>query len=87
MSFLSCQMYFLPPAVRRAWYVLLDLASLGLFALVVATGIEAVGFNHTMRPVALQVPVSTIIWLVPAGFALAAIFMAEEIIRRLRRRP
>src|SRR5262249_6018009 len=69
----------LPPRLRRAWYTLLDLAALGLFVLVVVTGIEAVGFNALMRTVALQFPISWIIWLVPAGFALAAIFMVEEL--------
>lgn len=77
----------LPPVLRRAWYLFLDLASLGLFALIVVTGIEAIGFNHAVRTVALQIPVSTIIWLVPAGFALAAIFMLEEIVRRWKRKP
>lgn len=77
----------LPKHLRRAWYLLLDLVSLGLFALIVVTGIEAVGFNHSMRTVALQIPVSTIIWLVPAGFALAAIFMVEELVRRWKRKP
>jgi TRAP-type C4-dicarboxylate transport system permease small subunit len=77
----------LPPGLRRAWYLLLDLASLGLFVLIVVTGIEAVGFNHAVKTVALQIPTSTIIWLVPAGFALAAIFMLEEIVRRWKKRP
>ena len=77
----------LPPGLRYAWYLLLDFVSLGLFVLIVATGIEAIGFNHSMRTVALQIPVSTIIWLVPAGFALAAIFMLEEIVRRWKRKP
>jgi TRAP-type C4-dicarboxylate transport system permease small subunit len=77
----------LPPGVRRAWYFFLDLASLGLFVLIVVTGIEAIGFNHAVRTTALQIPTSTIIWLVPAGFALAAIFMLEEIVRRWKKRP
>src|SRR5262245_39578951 len=45
----------LPRGVRRAWYLLIDLAALGLFLLVVVTGIEAVGFNALMKTVALQV--------------------------------
>jgi TRAP-type C4-dicarboxylate transport system permease small subunit len=77
----------LPPVLRRAWYLFLDLVSLGLFGLIVVTGIEAIGFNHAVRTVALQIPVSTIIWLVPAGFALAAIFMLEEILRRWKKKP
>jgi TRAP-type C4-dicarboxylate transport system permease small subunit len=77
----------LPLALRRAWYLLLDLAALGLFVLIVVTGIEAVGFNATMRTVALQIPISWVIWLVPAGFALAAVFMLEELARRRGRRP
>jgi len=40
-----------------------------------------------VRTVALQIPTSTVIWLVPAGFALAAIFMLEEILRRWKRKP
>ena len=75
----------LPPALRRAWYLLLDLVALALFVLIVVTGIEAVGFNHSMRTVSLQIPVSTVIWLVPAGFAIAAIFMLEEIVRRWKK--
>ncbi len=77
----------LPAGLRRAWYLLLDLAALGLFVLIIATGIEAVGFNHSMRTVSLQLPVSTIIWLVPAGFAIAAIFMLEELVRRWKKKP
>jgi TRAP-type C4-dicarboxylate transport system permease small subunit len=77
----------LPPLLRRAWYLLLDLVALALFAVIVVMGIEAVGFNHSMRTVSLQIPVSTVIWLVPAGFALAAIFMLEEIARRWKKKP
>jgi TRAP-type C4-dicarboxylate transport system permease small subunit len=77
----------LPPVLRRAWYLFLDVVALGLFVLIVATGIEAVGFNHSMRTVALQIPISTVIWLVPAGFAIAAIFMLEEIVRRWKKKP
>jgi TRAP-type C4-dicarboxylate transport system permease small subunit len=77
----------LPPGLRRAWYFLLDLVALALFVLIVVTGIEAVGFNHSMRTVSLQIPVSTVIWLVPAGFAIAAIFMLEGIVRRWKKKP
>jgi TRAP-type C4-dicarboxylate transport system permease small subunit len=71
----------LSPALRRAWYLLLDLAALGLFALLVWLGIEAVGFNHAQRSVSLQIPLSWTMWLVPAGFALATLFLIEEIAR------
>lgn len=77
----------LPPRLRRAWYLLLDLATLVLFVVIVVMGIEAIGFNHTMKTVSLQIPVSTVIWLVPAGFAIAAIFMVEEIARRWKKKP
>ncbi len=77
----------LPPGLRRAWYLFLDAVALGLFVLIVVTGIEAVGFNHAAQTVALQIPVSTVIWLVPAGFALAAIFAIEEIVRRWKKKP
>jgi TRAP-type C4-dicarboxylate transport system permease small subunit len=77
----------LPKRLRAAWYLLLDLATLGLFGLLIWTGLEAVQFNATQRTVALQVPLSWIMWLVPAGFALGAIFLVEEIFRGRERRP
>jgi len=77
----------LPPVLRRTWYLFLDLVALGLFGVIIVMGIEAIGFNHSMRTVSLQIPVSTVIWLVPAGFVIAAIFMLEEIARRWKRRP
>src|SRR5688572_7055188 len=67
----------LPAALRRGWYLLLDAAMLALFVLLVVTGIEAVEFNHSVRTVALQIPLSWVIWLVPACFLLCAIFLFE----------
>lgn len=77
----------LPPALRRAWYAILDLATLGIFVLVVVTGIEAVQFNHTTRTAALQLRLSWILWLIPAGFALAALFQIEAMARDRRSKP
>lgn len=77
----------LPPRVRAVWYLLLDLATLGLFGLLVWTGLEAVEFNASQRTVALQVPLSWIMWLVPAGFALGAIFLVEEMLEGRKRGP
>jgi C4-dicarboxylate transporter DctQ subunit len=77
----------LPPWLRRAWYAILDLVTLGIFVLVVATGIEAVQFNHSTRTAALQVRLSWILWLIPAGFALAALFQIEAMARGRRDRP
>ena len=77
----------LPPGLKRAWYLLLDLAVLALFVLLVWLGIEAVGFNHAQRSVSLQMRLSYAMWLVPACFALAALFLAEEIVRRREPRP
>jgi TRAP-type C4-dicarboxylate transport system permease small subunit len=74
----------LPVRVRRAWYLLLDLAALALFALLVWLGIEAVEFNHGQRSVSLQMRLSWVMWLVPACFALAAVFLLEEIVRGRR---
>ena len=71
----------LPPRIKRAWYLLLDLATLALFALLVWLGIEAVEFNHAQRSVSLQMRLSWVMWLVPACFALAAAFLVEEIVR------
>jgi TRAP-type C4-dicarboxylate transport system permease small subunit len=75
----------LPPALRRTWYLLLDLVALGLFVLLVGLGIEAVEFNHAQRSVSLQMRLSWIMWLVPAAFALAAVFLVEEIAKGLTR--
>ena len=77
----------LPPRLRAAWYLLLDIVTLGLFGLLVWTGIEAVQFNATQRTVALQMPLSWIMWLVPAGFAIGAIFLVDEILGDRKRRP
>jgi TRAP-type C4-dicarboxylate transport system permease small subunit len=74
----------LPVRVRRAWYLLLDLAALALFVLLVWLGIEAVEFNHGQRSVSLQMRLSWVMWLVPACFALAAVFLVEEIVRGRR---
>lgn len=73
----------LPPRVKQGWYLLLDMVALGLFILLVWTGWEAVRFNDTQRTVALQMPMSWIMWLVPAGFALAALYQIEEIAKGL----
>ncbi|MCW5774443.1 MAG: TRAP transporter small permease, partial [Rhodospirillaceae bacterium] len=76
----------LPPRLRAAWYLLLDLAILGLFLLIAWLGIDAVKFNATQESSALQIPLSWTMWLVPAGFALAAIFLIEEIAKGRKRR-
>ncbi|MBL8664715.1 MAG: TRAP transporter small permease [Candidatus Odyssella sp.] len=77
----------LPDRLRRFWYLLLDLAALALFALLVWLGIEAVEFNHAQRSVSLQMRLSYVMWLVPACFVLAALFLVEEIVRRREPRP
>ena len=66
---------------RAAWYLLLDVATLAIFGLLVWTGIEAVQFNATQRSVSLQIPLSWVMWLVPAAFAIAIVFLVEEIVR------
>ncbi|MGH7002387.1 MAG: TRAP transporter small permease [Alphaproteobacteria bacterium] len=75
----------LPARVREAWYLLLDVFALVIFGVLVWTGIEAVGFNDSQRTVALQMPLSWIMWLVPAAFALAIVFLVEEIARGKQR--
>ena len=77
----------LPPRLKRAWYLLLDLAALALFGLLVWLGIEAVEFNHAQRSVSIQMRLAYIMWLVPACFALAAVFLVEEILKRRAPRP
>jgi TRAP-type C4-dicarboxylate transport system permease small subunit len=74
----------LPPRLKRLWYLLLDLVALGLFLLLVWLGIEAVGFNYAQRSVSLQMRLSWVMWLVPACFALAAVFLVEEIANERR---
>jgi len=71
-----------PPGVRRAWWVVVDLATLAFFSAVAGAGIEAVKFNDSMRSVALQWPMSWLIVAVPIGFAAAALFLAERLWRR-----
>ena len=70
----------LPIRLRRAWHVVRELASLLFFCVVVGSGIEAVGFNHSMRTVALQWPMSYLIAAVPIGFAAAALFLARRMV-------
>ncbi len=77
----------LPPRLKRAWYLLLDLAALALFVLLVWLGIEAVEFNHGQRSVSIQMRLSYAMWLVPACFALAAVFLVEEIVKQRTSRP
>jgi TRAP-type C4-dicarboxylate transport system permease small subunit len=77
----------LPPRMKRVWYLALDLAALGLFLLLVWLGIEAVEFNHAQRSVSLQMRLSYVMWLVPACFALAAVFLVEEIVGGGKRAP
>ena len=71
-----------PPALRRAWHLFLDLATLVFFLVVVGAGIEAVKFNHGIRTVALQWPMSWLMAAIPLGFAAAAAFLVERLWRR-----
>ena len=71
-----------PPRLRRAWFVLIDIATLAFFAVVAVAGVDAVQFNHSIRSVALQWPLSYLIAAIPAGFALAALFLAVRLGRR-----
>lgn len=71
----------LPPGLRRAWYLLIDLATLLFFLVMAGAGIEAVKFNDAMRTVALQWPMSWLLVAVPVGFAAAALFLAERLWR------
>jgi TRAP-type C4-dicarboxylate transport system permease small subunit len=75
----------LPAGARRAWYLLLDLVILALFLLLVATGIEAVGFNHSMRSLGLQVRLSYVMAGIPLFFGLAALFLIDELRRKAKR--
>ena len=75
----------LPAGLCRAWYLLLDLVILALFLLLVATGIEAVGFNHSMRSLGLQVRLSYVMAGIPLFFGLAALFLIDELRRRGKR--
>ena len=77
----------LPARLREAWYLLLDVVTLVIFGLLVWTGIEAVQFNATQRSVSLQIPLSWVMWLVPAAFAIAIVFLVEEIARGRKAGP
>lgn len=76
----------LPPAVRRGWYLLLDVTALGLFVLVAGLGVEAVKFNYGMRSTGLQAPLSYVMTSIPVFFGAAAVFLAGEIWQRRGRR-
>jgi TRAP-type C4-dicarboxylate transport system permease small subunit len=69
-----------------AWYLLLDLVILALFVLIVATGVEAVGYNHSMRSLGLQVRLSYVMAGIPLFFGIAALFLIDELRRRGKRR-
>jgi TRAP-type C4-dicarboxylate transport system permease small subunit len=71
-----------PPGLRRAWYLLVDLATLLLFLVMAGAGVEAVKFNDSMTTVALQWPMSWLLVAVPVGFAAAALFLAERLWHR-----
>lgn len=68
----------LPARVRRAWFLFVDAMILVLFAVLVVAGIDAVQFNHTMRSLGFQWPMSVLIAAVPLGFALCAVFLVER---------
>jgi len=70
----------LPERVKRAWFAALDVIALVLFVVLAVTGVNATIFNHGMRSMGLQWPMSVLIAAVPIGFALAAVFMAERLL-------
>lgn len=76
----------LPPAVRRGWYLLLDLIALALFALITGLGVEAVTFNYGMRSTGLQAPLSYVMAGIPLFFGAAAVFGAAGLWQRRGRR-
>lgn len=72
----------LPRGPRRFWYRLIDVATLLLFLAIVGAGVEAVKFNHAIRTVALQWPMSYLIAAIPLAFAAAAVFLAARLWHR-----
>jgi TRAP-type transport system small permease protein len=74
----------LPRRLKRAWYLLIDLATLLLFLVLAGSGVEAVKFNNDMRSVALQWPMSWLMAAIPIGFAAAALFLAARLWREWR---
>ena len=76
----------LPARVRRAWYALLDVVILALFVLIVWTGVDALGFNYTMRSLGLQVRMSYVMAGIPLFFGIAALFLIDEMRRRAGRK-
>ena len=77
----------LPASIRRVWYLFLDLVILALFVLLVATGVEALGFNYSMRSLGLQVRMSYVMAGIPLFFGVATIFLIDELRRRRGKRP
>ena len=74
-----------PPGLRRAWFALIDVATLAFFVAIAVAGVDAVRFNHSIRSVALQWPLSYLIAVIPAGFAMAAVFLAVRLAQRRER--
>jgi TRAP-type C4-dicarboxylate transport system permease small subunit len=74
-----------PPRLRRVWFLLIDIATLVFFAAVAVAGVDAVRFNHSIRSVALQWPLSYLLAAIPAGFAVAAVFLGARLGRREER--
>ncbi|MGE5147662.1 MAG: TRAP transporter small permease [Candidatus Eiseniibacteriota bacterium] len=76
----------LPEKVRRIWYAFLDLVILALFVLIVWTGVDALGFNYSMRSLGLQVRMSYVMAGIPLFFGIGAIFLVDELRRRAGRK-
>ncbi|MGE0314464.1 MAG: TRAP transporter small permease [Lautropia sp.] len=74
----------LPVPLRRAWTLVVDLVTLSFFVAVVVASVDAVPFNHTMRTVALQWPMSWLIVAIPIGLGSAAIFLVARMAAQAR---
>ena len=76
----------LPARVRNFWYAVLDLVILALFVVIVWTGVDALGFNYSMRSLGLQVRMSYVMAGIPLFFGIGAIFLIDELRRRAGRK-
>ncbi|NKB37039.1 MAG: TRAP transporter small permease subunit [Gammaproteobacteria bacterium] len=72
----------LPERVRRFWQLLLDVASLFVFALLIYTGIDSMLFNHGQESPGLQIPLSLPFSAIPLFFFFALLFMCSRIFSR-----
>lgn len=71
----------LPRKAAGIWAVILNLIILLLFLLIIYTGLASMMFNHGQESPGLQIPLSFPFAAIPLFFLVAAVFIAERILK------